>query len=257
MYGIDRYAWGNAITTVDPGQKAAVAGVALLLCLALNTIPVSLLTIGWMLGLALVWARLPVRAILVVVLGELLFLTLSTLGLIVSIGTPPTDGVLLAWPVGNGGVYISQASLLLATALILRALGCAVAMSLLALTTPLVDLIALLQRWRVPDLLIDLMTISLRSIFVLLTVIERTYVAQDSRLGYCNSARSLISAANLGSRIFLETLRRTRQLGIALESRGYGGGVLPLMPLPYRRPWYGWLFAVAVAMTLLWMRWEY
>jgi cobalt/nickel transport system permease protein len=128
-------------------------------------------------------------------------------------------------------------------------------MSLLALTTPLVDLIALLQRLRVPDLLIDLMTISLRSIFVLLATIERIYVAQDSRLGYRNAVRSFVSAANLGSRIFLETLRRTRQLGIALESRGYPGGALPLMPLPYRRSWIGWLLTGLVAVTLGFVWW--
>jgi len=255
MYGIDRYAWGNAITTVDPGQKATLTGVTLLLCLTLNTIPVSLLTIGWMVGLALGWARLPARAVLGVLLGELLFLALSTLGLLVSIGAPPVIPLLVAWPIGRSGVYISQAALLLAAGLVLRALGCATAMSLLALTTPLVDLIALAQRLRVPVLLIDLMTISLRSIFVLLAAIERTYVAQDSRLGYHNAARSVVSAANLGSRIFLETLRRTRQLGIALESRGYPGGALLLMPLPYHRPWVGWLLTGMVAVTLVGIKW--
>lgn len=255
MYGIDRYAWSNAVTDIDPLQKASLAGIALVLCLTLNAISVSLATIGWMLGLALVWARLPARAVLSVVLGELVFLLLSTLGLLVSIGAPPAIPLVVAWPLGRSGMYISQGSLLLAAALVLRALGCATAMSLLALTTPLVDLIALLQRLRVPALLIDLMTISLRSIFVLLATIERTYVAQDSRLGYHNAVRSFVSAAHLGNRIFLETLRRTRQLGIALDSRGYTDGPLPLLPLSYRRSRSGWLLPGVVALTLVGFKW--
>jgi len=99
----------------------------------------------------------------------------------------------------------------------------------------------LLRRLHLPALLIDLMTISYRSIFVLLDCIERTYLAQDSRLGYRNAARTWVSASSLASRIFLETFRRTQQLGLALDSRGYSGGVLNVLPATYRRPWKGWL----------------
>jgi cobalt/nickel transport system permease protein len=250
MHGIDRYAWANAIVDVDPLQKASLAGVALLLCLTLNEWVVSLATIGWMTGVALLWARLPVRAILSVLAGEFFFLVLSTLGLLISIGDAPTAPVLVALPIGATWVYVSWAALWLAAQLTLRALGCATAMSFLALTTPLVDLIELLRRLRLPGLLIDLMTISYRSIFVLLASIERTYRAQDSRLGYRNAARTWVSASSLGSRIFLETFRRTQQLGLALESRGYAGGALRVLPTTYRRTHQGWLLLTALVVTL-------
>jgi len=128
---------------------------------------------------------------------------------------------------------------------------CADALNFVALTTPLVDLIELMRRLRVPDLLIDLMTISHRSIFVLFECIERTYLAQDSRLGYRNALRTWVSASNLGSRLLLETFRRSQQLGLALESRGYVGGALNVLPATYRRPWPVWLLPLAIAGTLL------
>ena len=251
MLSLDRYAWANAITAVDPLQKASVAGVALLFCLTLNQPVVSFATIVWMVGAATIWARVPVRVVTHALLGELFFLCLSLLGLLVSIGAAPTQPVLFAWPLGSLWIYTSQTSLLLAAALLLRALGCATALNFLALTTPLVDLIELMRRLRVPDLLIDLMTISYRSIFVLLECIERTYLAQDSRLGYRNALRTWVSASNLGSRLFLETFRRSQQLGLALESRGYVGRALNVLPATYRRPWQAWMIALAIAITLL------
>lgn len=250
MYSIDRYAWSNAIADVDPRQKASLAGMALLLCLTLNQPVVSLVAILWMVGTALLWARLPVRAVIGVLLGEFFFLVLGTLGLLVSVGAAPSGPVVWAWSLGATWLYVSPAALWLASGLLLRALGCATAMSFLALTTPLVDLIDLLRWLRLPMLLIDLMTISYRSIFVLLDCIERTYLAQDSRLGYRNAMRTWVSASALGSRIFLESWRRTQQLGLALESRGYQGGVLNVLPTAYRRPWSGWLLTAALIASL-------
>lgn len=167
MHIIDQYAYANRIRTVDPGQKAAIAGLALLLCLALNRPVVGLLALLWMWGLTTFWAGLPPRTFGRVILAEGFFLLLSVLGILVSFSlSPPVTS--WRWQVGELWLSSSPAAVNTALHLVTRSLGAAAAMNFLALTTPLVDLVDLLRRLRCPLLLIDLMTLIYRFIFVLL-----------------------------------------------------------------------------------------
>ena len=125
-----------------------------------------------------------------------------------------------------------------------------------ALTTPLVDMLELFRRWRVPVILVDIMVVVYRFIFVLLESLDRMYMAQDSRLGYNTSyLRAMNSAALLGSRLFIEAFQRSRRLQIALEARGYDGGDLQVLPSSYRSDrkimWAG--IAVAASMVAVWI----
>ncbi len=252
MSSFDRYAWTNAIHDLDPLPKASLTLVAIALCLLLNRWTVSLITLFWMAAMTTLWARIPLRVVLQTILAEALFLSISTLGIALGVGNnPPEMSTVVAGQIGGIWFFSSPAMLERAATLLLRALGCATAMSFLALTTPMVALIDLLRRLRVPELLIDLMIVGYRSIFVLLDTLERIYIAQESRLGYGSAKRIFVSAANLGSRIFVEGYLRSQQLVTALESRGYGGGDFLVLPTPYQPSRWAWGFTVLLALTLL------
>lgn len=234
MHIIDRYAYANKIRRIDPVHKAGLALAVLLLCLLLNEPAVSLIAIAWMWGLAARLAGLSTLIFGRVLLAELMFLTLATVGVALSFSTsPPLHPDL--WAARLGPIWISTgpAALFLAANLILRALAAASAMNFLALTTPLVDIVQLLRRWHVPVILIDLMTVIYRFIFVLLETLNAMYIAQDSRLGYHTSyKRSMNNAALLASRLFIDAYQRSHRLQIALESRGFEGD-LRVLPSSY------------------------
>jgi cobalt/nickel transport system permease protein len=129
-------------------------------------------------------------------------------------------------------------------------------MNFVALTTPLVDVLELFRRWGMPLILVDIMVIIYRFIFVLLDSLNIMVMAQDSRLGYHTSyRRAMNSAALLGSRLFIEAFQRSRRLQIALESRGYEGGDLPVLPTVYQSGYrMVWLtLAVGINLGLVWM----
>jgi cobalt/nickel transport system permease protein len=139
--------------------------------------------------------------------------------------------------------------------LVTRALGAASAMNFLALTTPLVDLVELFRRWRVPAVLIDIMTVIYRFIFVLLESLDRMFMAQESRLGYNTSyLRAINNAALLGSRLFIDAYQRSRRLQLALESRGFEGE-LRVLPARYESGrqlmWPG--LGITASLILVWM----
>ena len=256
MHIIDRYAYSNRIRTIDPAQKAGLALSVLALCLVSNEPLVGLTAVVWMWGLAVWLARLSGWTFARVLFAECLFFVLTTIGVAISVSlSDPRPLADWALPVGPIWVSTSLAGLNLALHLISRALGATAAMNFLALTTPLVDLVELFRRWRVPVLLIDLMTIIYRFIFVLLESLDRMYMAQDSRLGYHTSfSRMMTSAGLLGSRLFIDAYQRSQRLQTALESRGFEGD-LKVLPYHYRFDhktlWAS--MAVVVSLILVWI----
>lgn len=236
MHLLDRYTYTNRLRRVDPAHKAALASGVVLLCLTLDRPSVGLLAVLWMLALAVLVAGLPLGAVLRVLLIQSGFLVMSMPGIVLSVSLQLPDS---AWRWQVGLVWISSSPSALAAALHLstRAMGSTAALTFLAMTTPLTDLIALLQRLRLPPLLIDLCTLIYRFIFVLLECIDRIATAQASRLGYRTFGSSMRSAGLLGSRLFVETYQRSQRLHTALLSRGYDTElrVLPIVYQPHTR----------------------
>ena len=254
---IDRYAYSNRIRSVDPGYKAGLAFTVLLLCLVLSKPSVGILAVGWMFFLSVYLAGIPARTFGRVLLAEATFLVLATIGVVISLSAADPSGI-STWITRLGPIWISSSpdALDQGLTIVTRALGAAAAMNFLALTTPLVDIVELLRRWHVPIILIDIMTVIYRFIFVLLDSLEKIYVAQDSRLGYNTSYfRAMNSAALLGSRLFIDAFQRSRRLQVALDSRGYDGGDLRVLPSRYtsgrRLVWIGG--ALVASLVLAWL----
>ncbi|MGB9753011.1 cobalt ECF transporter T component CbiQ [Roseiflexus castenholzii] len=249
MRVIDRYAFGNALRDVDPAQKGTLALLAIILCLVLDRPAVGMLTLIWMLALTRWWAGVPLPASGSMLLTEGVFLSLSVVGVALNIGGSAPDAPLFAWRFGPIWVSATPESLMLAMRVLTRALGSASALNFLILTTPLIDLIELLRRTRLPEGVIDIMALTYRAIFVLLDSLERMATAQDARLGYSTARAALRSAALLGSRVFLDAYRRSQRMQVALESRGFDG-MLRVLPLAYRRSPCVWLASVALTASL-------
>jgi cobalt/nickel transport system permease protein len=254
LYLIDQHAHHNRIRSLDPAYKVGLSLTVLLLCLVFNKPLVGLIAVGWMYLLALWLAGLGWLTFGRVVLVEGTFMILTTIGVVFSVSlTEPGD--ISPWALRLGPLWLSSSpdSLYQGVTLVTRALGAASAMNFLALTTPLVDMLELFRRWRLPVILVDIMVIIYRFIFVLLESLNTMYVAQDSRLGYQTSYwRAMNSAALLGSRLFIEAFQRSRRLQIALESRGYEGGDLQVLPSPYQSdPKIVWLGLVIAASLVL------
>jgi len=257
LHIIDQHAHHNRIRSLDPAYKVGLALTVLLLCLVFNKPWVGLMAVGWMYLLAVWLAGLGWLTFGRVILVEGTFMILTTIGVVLSVSlTDPRN--ISPWALRLGLLWFSSSpdSLYQGITLVTRALGAASAMNFLALTTPLVDMLELFRRWHLPVILVDIMVIIYRFIFVLLESLNRMYMAQDSRLGYHTSYwRAMNSAALLGSHLFIDAFQRSRRLQVALESRGYEGGDLRVLPSPYksdsRMIWLGLI--IAASLLLVWL----
>ena len=252
MLTIDHFIHSNRGRGVDPAQKGLLALLTLSLCLLLDRPAVGLLACVWMWAIVALWAGLPSHIFGRVLFGQGAFLLIGVAAIAATISLGSEPELPLSWWVQMGPMVIgtSLESMDRALSIATRALGCVAAMDFLVLTTPLVDIVDLLRRVRVPNILIDVVTLTCRFIFVLIDSVDRMHTAQDSRLGYSSLRSSMSSLGLLGSRLFVESYQRSKRLEIALESRGFAGD-LRVLPASYRFDHTLWWLGLAVVASQL------
>lgn len=129
-----------------------------------------------------------------------------------------------------------------------RSLAGLAALLFFVFTTPLSDMIALLRRWRAPEVLLDIMVVSYRTIFVFSDAIREMGVAQAARLGHGDFKTTMRSAGLLLANITLQVWRRSLALHQAALARNGDG---PLRFLSTEFPGAGRESAFALALGLL------
>ncbi|WP_410507398.1 cobalt ECF transporter T component CbiQ [Methanosarcina hadiensis] len=93
----------------------------------------------------------------------------------------------------------------------------------LALSTPMIELFAVLKASRIPESFIELSMLIYRYIFVFLDMALSIKYAQTVRLGYSSFRRSLNSMGMLGSTLFIRSWEQGDKLFLAMNSRCYDG----------------------------------
>jgi cobalt/nickel transport system permease protein len=162
-------------------------------------------------------AGIPIMRYVRVAAPPLLFLLASALSLLISLDFGSSTGGVSLHLAASELTRIAQVSS--------RSLACLAALLFLALTTPLSDIISLLRRCRLPDTLLDLMTLCYRTLFVLSEAIHETITAQSARLGYATFSISLRSLGGLISNLIVHIWQRSLALHLAAQSRNNDGAL--------------------------------
>jgi len=218
---IEQSAYANSWRGRSPAAKATFSLCGLLAAFAAprpqgGALVAVLIIITTALG-----ARIPLRTWLLAAWPALLFLGGGCLSLIFTLHATPAGLPALTWA-AHGGVQVAQ--------LLGRSLGALAALLSLALTTPLPDLIALLRRLYMPELLLDLMVLCYRMLFVFSDAMQDILSAQISRLGYATPRLALRSLGSLGAGLAAQIWQRTQALHLAAQSRANDGPLRFLSP---------------------------
>ena len=222
MIYIDRYSYCNRLINVHPMEKFFFAMATMFICLAGNSIFVLLLILFLMAGVTVFKGGIPLSFIFKLMLIPFAFLIISTLTIAVNV---IHDTGNLVWGFGAFGTTlgITKDSINHAAVLFVKALGSVSCLYFLSLTTPMVDIISILRRLKVPTLFVELMSLIYRFIFVLMNTSDRIFTSQTSRLGYFGLKNSYNSLGQLATTLFVRSYKRSQDLFTALESRCYNG----------------------------------
>jgi cobalt/nickel transport system permease protein len=211
---IEQSAYTNRWRRVSPVAKGGFSLCGMIAAFASGS-PRTALTVALILSaVTILGAGVPALRYLRVATPPLFFLSASALSLAVSLDFAHTPSLHLAESEFPRIAQVCSRSLASLTALLF-----------LALTTPLSDIISLLRRCKVPDTLLDLMTLCYRTLFVLSEAVHETITAQSARLGYATFRLSIRSLGGLVANLTMQVWQRSQALHLAALARGNDGAL--------------------------------
>ncbi|PHV70399.1 cobalt ECF transporter T component CbiQ [Sporanaerobium hydrogeniformans] len=234
MRELDYYAYHSRLRRFYPEQKVIFASMLLLTTLMTKSfllfISVSVLTMY----ISILKGGMPMKLYLKLLGLPLGFLCISVLTLMVE-RAASREGLLLALQLQTIIIGISKEGLIKGSQLFLKAIACVNVLYFLCLSTPLNDILHVLQKAKLPQLLIEMMQLIYRFIFILMDMALTTQLAQASRLGYKDLKTGLRSMGQLLSTLLYRALKMNDKVYTALEARGYNGTLRVLSNEQYER----------------------
>ena len=167
-------------------------GVTLSHYLALFSLPAAFLLLS---GLALLWDYVPVK-----------------------------EGV-AAFPLWNGWLVITAEAQVRARLVMARALGAVSCLYFLSLSTTMPEILSVLRRAHVPQVMTELAVLIYRYLFLLFAAYHSMRDAAASRLGYSGFARSVRTTGAVYGNLLGTSFRQAGACVDAMESRCYNGEI--------------------------------
>lgn len=212
---IEQSAYTNRWRRVSPAAKGLFALCGLVAAYAAAT-PATACGIAAVLSaVTVLGAGIPPVRYLRVAAPALIFLSVSALSLAVSLNTGGSAG--------DVSLHLTQTGYGKVALVCGRSLGGLAALLFLALTTPLIDIIALLRSLKTPEVLLDIMVLCYRTLFVFSEAAHDTVTAQSARVGYATVRLSMRSLGSLVANLTVQVWQRSRALHLAALARNNDG----------------------------------
>lgn len=218
---IDEYAYRSGLKEWNASYKVLFSMAALLAVIALDSIVLSGMTVLFMGILSCSAGKLKTRAYLKLLLIPAVFIVISGIAVLIQIGSG--KGSIFSISVFSMNLYLTNESVKQAAALSLKAFGGVSCLYLLTLSTPMGEIIEVLRKFHVPNMILELMHFIYRYIFILLEINHRQKDAIKSRLGYVSRRNSLRIFGNEMANLFIVSMDKSGDYYDALTSRGYEG----------------------------------
>ena len=221
---LEYYAQTNALRDVNCYVKLLLGMGAIIICVV-SPAPIAPLFILITLSLVtLLLAKIPLRVYIELLHIPMIFaLSSAIVILFLSGGGEP----ILSFTLLSITLTITTGSANLALLVLVRTFGGMCGLFFISLTTPMVEIFAVMHRMRFPQVFIDLSMLIYHFIFVFIGQAIAIHNAQTLRHGYTSFKRSINSMAMLGGMLFIRAWKEAEDLVIAMDSRCYDGKLQP------------------------------
>jgi cobalt ECF transporter T component CbiQ len=217
---LEEYTYSNALADVDARLKLLLGVGAITIVVMSGSVTAPLWIAVSMALITVLVARIPAGAYLRLLSIPFLFAGSSALVLLFTAGGgAPVVQIQIGWIL----FVVTEGSIGLAALVLCRTFGGMCALLFIALTTPMIDLIAVLRWMRLPKEFIDLAMLVYRFIFVLIGEAIAIHNAQVMRHGYSRLRNAIRSFPMLGGMLFIRSWERGEELIVAMDARCYDG----------------------------------
>lgn len=237
MLPIDQMSYINAFRNVHPVEKGIFSFSFLFFSLLFKDV-VSAVMVFWLMSVAIVMgAKVPSNYYLKMLFLPFFFLLLSIITILLSVAPAnlELENLLFRMIVGKWQLYISRESLQQVGQIIVSVLAGISCMYFFILTTPIQQIIWLLQKVKLPKLFIELFALTYRFIFILMKCMNEIRTAQTSRLGYESYIQSFTSVGQLVVGVLHKSMKAVREFQLTIDSRGDGEFQEVEINQPYQR----------------------
>ncbi|WP_373600537.1 cobalt ECF transporter T component CbiQ [Paraclostridium bifermentans] len=222
MLEIDKCAYTNSLRKFNPMYKLMISFIALIVSIITNNINLHLIIMIIISIMIIFWAKVDIKLYIRCLKIPIYFLFIGTILNLISISFENT-GFLLNIKIF--GIYIGTTEFSIDNSIhiLLRALSCIISIYFLILTTPFNQLIIILKKMYIPDVLIELMILTYRFIFLFLEEIKDIYKSQQLKFGYNNLKNSYNSTSLLIKVLFFRMMKKYEEMSVTLDIKLYDG----------------------------------
>lgn len=220
---LDNYAHSNGLRDINTFFKVIFAISTMLMSL-ISTSPVVPLIVAFVMSFLIIFqAKIPWKFYLKFLSVPFIFgfITFVFMSIFFGIGTHILD-------LGIFNLAVTEDGFNLGLLTFSRLMGGFTCMAFLALTIPMTELFSQFERFKIPQIVVELAMLMYRYIFIFLDEGRNMYHAQETRLGYSSLKKSFKSMGMLGSNLFIRTWIKGENAHIAMESRCYTGSLKTL-----------------------------
>lgn len=253
---IDVLSYNNALRQLSPLWKSSFAALMFLLSYTVDPVLQIVITL-WMMSWCILDAKIPVRAYGLLFGTALLFYALSVPALLVEFGRPAAgEAGVFRISESHIPMYISAAGLQQAGVLLARVAACMSCFFFLMFTTPFSELLQVLRRLHMPQIVLELMLIMYRFLFLLTDAAHGLMLARRLRGGRRGYRARLRETAAMAAALFGNTMHRYYGLSHGLLARGFTGEIIlpPYKACPVPRRYTARAYS-GIALLLLVQLW--
>lgn len=222
MINIDNYAYLSRLSSANPIEKFTMAMLTMATCLWADSISISVIVFLIMGGITVIKGGISLKFYLTLLSLPFGFLLLGIMSIAIELGSSG-DNYLWSFSILGTVAGITKTGIFLALKLLFKAMGAVSCLYFLSLSTPIIDILSVLKKMRLPKLFIELMGLVYRFIFVLLETANSICTSQISRLGYRDFKTGYRSLSLLFSTLFYRAFKKSEDIYAALYARGYDG----------------------------------
>jgi cobalt/nickel transport system permease protein len=214
-------AFQSALSHVSPAFKVAFSILTLIFLLAADKLVISLLVFISMYYLTVFRGRISAHSYLSLLSIPLFFAIITVLTIALGFSFSALGEYRLHLYFFY--IYTTKSALWSAFCLLCKIFAAVSCMYFMSLSTPVNEIICVLQQCHLPSLITELMNMIYRFIFILLEVQRKMSISARSRLGYTGTRTSLRTFGSIGSNLFIVSMKKANHYYDALLARCYDG----------------------------------
>lgn len=214
---LEDYIVSNKLVNISASKKIFFSMFTLFIAVYTQS-PFLFLLIFFAMSTITIWSGVRIKHYLKILMIPLSFLLPSIFIIAFLHGTEP----LLSFHIFGWHLSMMREGLELSALLMMRSMAGISCLFFLIMTTPITEILNMMRKFRMPEIVGELSFMIYKLIFVLMDEIESTRIAQDARLGYLRGNR-IKSLSLLLSSMLVRSLDRAQRMERALEARCYAG----------------------------------